>query len=681
MFFKLVFRNSIRSHKENALFMGSLILSIIAFYVVLSLSSQDVMRYLQTLESDAIKKLFAMIVVLYGFTLFIIFALIYFASKYQIERRSHEFGVYIMMGMKRMKLLGMLLLEDISSSALALLIGLPVSVLLTELISLLTVKMVGIGFLGHQITFNLDAVGYTTLGFLGVKLLAFIIHAIKLSMKEVGTLLQDAPDNVRMKKNSILHVIFLVLGAATLCCAYYSGIHGDAWETVNSLGKTVLLGLIGTILLFRGLRVIIDRIARIGSSKKLHVFNFRQVEDTVIFKSGTLAICSLLILVAVACLASGFGTFTSYNMYDQKRIDYTFADLNEKKDQMYYVKDAGIEDEFAFLDTLKLGHPYIAGHENFDSAFDGDEFNRIYREEFEMMDPRYRGAGIDGFPFMIRYSDYCRLIEAMGYEPYVLQKGELGLYRSQDFAGNDEQDNEILSRRPHVKLVDKDYVMAGEVQHAPIVTDRYITLSGALIVPDADFDKFVDGKEETYLNGILDRTRYKKDDQVKVYTEINEKLNTYPIVYESYLQNMGRQLFYLVAASYVTLYLAMIFLVVANTILAVQFLMGQKRSSRRYRTLVKLGADHKTLYKSSKKQINWYFGIPIAVACASAYFATRALFNAILSSRTKVSMSQMIPVVLIVIVLFGLIEYVYMFLVKRSSSRFLETLMTPEREE
>ena len=82
MFFKLVFRNSIRSHKENALFMGSLIMSIIAFYVVLSLSSQDVMRYLKTLESEAIKKLFAMIVVLYGFTLFIIFALIYFASKY-----------------------------------------------------------------------------------------------------------------------------------------------------------------------------------------------------------------------------------------------------------------------------------------------------------------------------------------------------------------------------------------------------------------------------------------------------------------------------------------------------------------------------------------------------------------------------------------------------------------------
>ncbi len=681
MFFKLVFRNSVRSHKENALFMGSLVLSIIAFYVVLSLSSQDVMRYLQTLESDAIRKLFAMIVVLYGFTLFIIFALIYFASKYQIERRSHEFGVYIMMGMKRLKLLGMLLLEDVSSSAIALLIGLPVSVLLTELISLLTVKMVGIGFLGHQVTFNLEAVGYTTLGFLGVKLLAFIIHAVKLSFKEVGTLLQDAPDNVRMKKNSTLHVILLILGAGVLGSAYFLGIRGDAWEDAKTMGITVLLGLIGTILLFRGLRVVIDRIAHLGTSKKLHVFNFRQVEDTVIFKSGTLAICSILILVAVACLAAGLGTFSAYNMYDTKRVDYTFADLNEGKDQMTYVKDAGIEDRFAFLDTLKLGHPYVVGHENYESAFDGDEFNRIYREKYEMVDPHYRGAGIDGFPFMIRYSDYCKLIEAMGYEPYVLQEGEIGLYRSETFAGNETEDNEILSQRPHVKLVDKDFVMAGKMQQAPIVTDRYITLAGALIVPDADFDRFVDGREETYLNGILDRTKYAKEDQVQVYTEINEKLNTYPIEYESYLQNMGRQLFYLVAASYITLYLAMIFLIVANTILAVQFLMGQKRSSRRYRTLVKLGADHKTLYKSSKKQINWYFGIPIAVACASAYFATRALFNGILSSRTKVSMSTMIPVVLIVIVMFCLIEYVYMFLVKRSSSRFLETLMTPEREE
>ena len=168
---------------------------------------------------------------------------------------------------------------------------------------------------------------------------------------------------------------------------------------------------------------------------------------------------------------------------------------------------------------------------------------------------------------------------------------------------------------------------------------------------------------------------------VKTYTDINAVLDKTDLDYESYLQNMGRQLFYLVAASYVTIYLALIFLVVANTILGVQFLMGQKRASGRYKTLVKLGANHKAMYKSSKRQINWYFGLPIAVACASTFFATKSLFFGILSSRTKVNMDKMLPVVAIVAAVFCLVECVYMLIVKRSSSRFLETLMTPEREE
>ena len=52
MFFKLVARNSRRSRKENLLFMSSLIISVIAFYMVLSLENQDVVRYLRGLESD-----------------------------------------------------------------------------------------------------------------------------------------------------------------------------------------------------------------------------------------------------------------------------------------------------------------------------------------------------------------------------------------------------------------------------------------------------------------------------------------------------------------------------------------------------------------------------------------------------------------------------------------------------
>ena len=683
MFFKLVFRNSVRSHKENALFMGSLIISIIAFYVVLSLGSQDVMRYLKTLEGDAIRKLFAMISVLYGFTLFIVFALIYFASKYQIERRAHEFGVYIMMGMKKTKLLLMLLLEDISSSGLALLIGLPVSVLITEVISLVTVKMVGIGFMGHQSTFSLSAALLTAAGFFLTKLLAFLILSVKLARKEVGSLLSDAPDNVRKKDYPAISAVLLILGVVCLVLAYRRGLSGNAWATVATLRDTVVLGLLGTILLFRGIRVLIGIIARKAPGGKLSVFTFRQIEDTVIFKSGTLAICSILILVASSCLAAGIGTFASYDMYDTKRIDYTFTNIfnGSDDDLKARLSELGVSGNFSYLDELRLSHPYIVGEENFDSAFQAGEFAKLQDELDPDFEKHNQRGSIDGFPFMIRLSDYNALVTAMGEKPLELKDGELGLYRSGSFTYSEDLDNLVLSKRPHVTLLGKEYVMTGKMQSAPIVTDSFIALSGALIVPDQDFDYFAAGKEEVYLNGLLDRAKYSRSTMVKTYTDINAVLDKTDLDYESYLQNMGRQLFYLVAASYVTIYLALIFLVVANTILGVQFLMGQKRASGRYKTLVKLGSDHKAMYKSSKRQINWYFGLPIAVACASTFFATKSLFFGILSSRTKVNMDKMLPVVAIVAAVFCLVECVYMLIVKRSSSRFLETLMTPEREE
>ncbi len=127
MFFNLIVRNSKSSRKENGLFFSSLIISIIAFYLILSLSKQDVIIFLQKMESDAVNKLLLLIPVFYILTLGILFFLIYFACKYRLQRRKHEFGVYLILGMKKTKLFSMLLIEDIISSFLALLIGLPIA--------------------------------------------------------------------------------------------------------------------------------------------------------------------------------------------------------------------------------------------------------------------------------------------------------------------------------------------------------------------------------------------------------------------------------------------------------------------------------------------------------------------------------------------------------------------------
>lgn len=157
MFSKLVSRNSKRDRKNNGLYFSSMVLSIISFYIILSLSHQDVMIFLKQIESDAVNKLFSMIPILYVATLFILFFLVYFASSMQMERRKHEFGVYLTLGMRRSKLFLLLLLEDLRNSVLALGIGLPISILISELISLITAKIVGLGIIEHQFSLSTTA--------------------------------------------------------------------------------------------------------------------------------------------------------------------------------------------------------------------------------------------------------------------------------------------------------------------------------------------------------------------------------------------------------------------------------------------------------------------------------------------------------------------------------------------
>ena len=109
--------------------------------------------------------------------------------------------------------------------------------------------------------------------------------------------------------------------------------------------------------------------------------------------------------------------------------------------------------------------------------------------------------------------------------------------------------------------------------------------------------------------------------------------------------------------------------------------MSQQKTGRRYQTLIRLGATYESLCQSARKQISWFMGLPVLVAAVSSLFGVRALFTGILSSRTRGTVSEMLPVSAAMILLLCVIECVYMSVVKRSSDRYLLTLMQPQREE
>ena len=276
MFFNLIVRNSKRSRKENGLFFSSLVISIVAFYIILSISNQDIMRFLQEMESDAVDKLLLLIPIFYIVTLCILFFLIYFACKYQLQRRKHEFGVYLMLGMRRGKLFSMLMAEDFISSIFALVIGLPIAIILSEMNSLITAKLVGMGIIGHRFTLSLSAVLFTILGFLVIKLFAFLILSGNITRQEIGSLMAPISNNAQRQKPTFIYVFSAIFGIAMLVAAYLLAIQGIAWQKSSMMLLTLSLGILGTILLFYGMRALISLLIAVGKSNvPLRVFNFR----------------------------------------------------------------------------------------------------------------------------------------------------------------------------------------------------------------------------------------------------------------------------------------------------------------------------------------------------------------------------------------------------------------------
>lgn len=685
MFSNLIFRNSRRSRRENGLFFGSMVISIVAFYMILAISTQDVMVFLRKMESDAVNKLLLLIPVFYGMTLCILFFLIYFACKYQLERRRHEFGVYLMLGMRRSKLFGMLLAEDAISSVLALLIGLPVAVALSETISLVTAKLVGMGILGHRFTVSATALIWTLAGFLSIKLLALLLLSGKITRQEIGALLTDPAGGEKKQFPAAVYGLSALCGAVMLGFAYFMAIQGMAWTQVWGMGVTMLLGTVGTIALFYGMRAPIARIARAGK-QRLHVFTFRQIQENVIEKSTSMAVSSLLILAALCCFGTGMGIAVTNDQAASNVTDYTFGDISYDPAEVLpklraALEEKGLDSRFSELLPMRIGQ--IRTSEDYDNAFSMTELMDAL-DRLPQSQPRdilRNNFGYVTYPHLICLSDYNQLLALAGKPAVTLEEGEAAVYMD---AGNTANGcgalmNTILAERPKAVLSGEPITLTGPVQDTDVVTDRMITLSFALILPDELFLRHTQEDYETYVNGIVRREA--ESDVMPTYLDLNEQLDETGIRYESFLQNTGRQLFYTVAASYITIYLAIVFLVVANTILGVQFLMSQQKTGRRYRTLIRLGATYETLCRSAREQITWFMGLPVAVAAVSSLFGVRALFTGLVSSRARASIPEMLAISAAMILLLCVVEYVYMAVVKRSSDRYLLTLMQPQREE
>lgn len=692
MYFKLLRRNSKRSRKENGIYLASLIISIIAFYIILSLENQDVMKFLVTMESDAVDKLMGLIPVLYVMSLVIIFFLVYFATKYQLDRRNHEFGLYLMMGMKRSRLFLLLLAEDFLGSLFALMVGIPLAVLLSEFISLITARLVGLGIIGHQFTISVSAIGWTAAGFLAVKVAAHVVLSGRLVGKEPLSLLKVMGEEKLKPIEEKKVRIRLVEGILFLLPAYGMAVTGISWMGILGMGVTLLFGVAGTFLLFQGISLILGkRASRRRKAKGLDTFTFRQLQENVCLRSGSMAAASLLMVAAICCL--GFGVSMMWSNEEERSYSVDFTFQGEEDEVRNVWNQPELKEKVDVLFELRTGlfysgEAYYEEGEEIAHTFDASEFleaaEKLKKSKERDILVNNLGYFVRDMPYLIAESGYNEILRIKGEEPLELGEGEIAIYEDPDFSTEKLQllMEDILESSPQIVLDGEVYSVRPGVYTDNIVTDRSISLSMALIVRDEDFLRLRDGdRGSSFWNVKLREDYIAKKGQMQAISEVNELLKDCPLEYESYLQNMGRQLFYAVAASYTTIYLAVIFFVISNTVLAVQFLMQQKKTGRRYQTLAVLGASDKRIYRSSSVQVKWYFGLPVAVAVASGIVGVASLCSSVTPSAFAERIGTLFLGALVVTGIIVVVECFYIKAVKKLNYRYIwEMMQTLPRE-
>ena len=292
MFFRQIRRSAAKNRKNNSLFFGTLVAAIVAFYTLLSLENQDVIRFLKTLESDAIGRLMLLIPVVYAVSLFFVFFLVYFAYRYQMDGRRKEFGLYLMLGMGRGRLFAMLMGETLWNSLVSL---------------------------------SLPAVLWSVAGVILVQCFAMLVLCAQYSRKEPRELMQT----VWLKRQAAAcekkRKTCLIMGIILFLMAYGAGIMLLRDLSLPVIALIFLLGGTGTFLAFQGIGTLIgDHIQRKGPSQPgLYTFTGRQIKESVVDQHKALAVSSLLLLLALACISFGIGMAAGRGSGEKRTVDFS----------------------------------------------------------------------------------------------------------------------------------------------------------------------------------------------------------------------------------------------------------------------------------------------------------------------------------------------------------------------
>ncbi len=679
MLFKLSIKNIKKSFKDYAIYFITLVLGVAVFYMFNSLDSQEAMLEVSSSTKEMIKLMINMLGMVSIFIAVILGLLIVYANNFLINRRKKEFGIYMILGMGKGQISKILLMETIFIGMISLVIGLVIGIFGSQFMSILVAKLFQADMSSFEFVFSKGACIKTCIYFAIMYLAVILFNAFTISRYKLINLLTAVKKNEQIKyKNPIICILVFIISIIGLGYAYYIVTKGilklnSLQETTRAIEFSVLLGVVGTILVFWSVSGLILKLVQMN--KKIYfngtnMFVLRQLHNKINTTVISMSVICLMLFMTITALSSSIAlknsmqndidkmtpvdlnlyktanitndnssneTFSKELIYDSKQpISYTLKsndfDMNKLKDvievSMYAIGD------FTWEDTLGEALDYIK--------------------------KQYPKMKLDTPEQIMKVSDYNKIARLYGNKEYSLGDDEYIILSNYD--GISDLRNFGLRNGTIINIKGRSLKPKySECKDGFIQISTSHTNVGIVLVPDdIAFDE-VDQK----LWFLVANYNAKNDDEKKeinslflegsyLFEKLSSQNNT--LAGESKIQLTESSVGLSIIVVFIAIYLGIIFLIVSCAILALKQLTESSDNRQRYIILRKIGCDEKMINKSLFRQIAIFFGLPLILAMIHSIFGIQfamSIFN------TLASKEQLLPSIISTVIVMGIIYGCY----------------------
>ncbi|MDY4735457.1 FtsX-like permease family protein [Terrisporobacter sp.] len=614
--FKLSFMNLKQNIKNYGMYVFSMIFSILVFYNFRTLSHSEQFNELQDIKVvSVISAMCAMVLFLF----FIYF--ISYSSKFFIEQRKKEFGIYTFMGVENKKIALLFAGEGLLIGIIALIGGILGGILTNKLFLMALVKISNINkVMKFEISYS--AIIDTSCIFIAILIIVFIKEYIILLKTDISKLINAT--HIYQRDDSKNKTLQGLLGLIIILLAYTLIIYYKKFNIMFAVAimATVIMVILGTVLLFKGFFTFI--VGKLIDNKNFLYKNTNIISyNNIIFRirdnNKVLAQITILITCCLTALTVSLATRTVFT--DSKKDDYPYSIMYEGNLNDKVVEKALIQSKEKIdfkLDTkiipLKTKLAYI------------------------------NEADLISYSQVKKILNYRNLDNENKFLETDLKNNEAILLIPKSMINAFNFNVNINLGNEKIKIIDS---------YSMNLFGRMRNDQGTIIVNDNTYNTLKKQLKEKEINiSSITLKNFDNSKEISKYIKENSKLQVYSV------DNFDDSSYSFINAIYfIGMFLALVFIVSVGSIMYFKCISDASKDKERFDTLRKIGTSEEYINKSIYKQIGIFFLFPAIVSIIHSAVASYAVTN-LFNQDWKMTM-------LIITILFIVIYTIYYLITAR----------------